>query len=152
MSQTTIDRPDSPDHEPGDGPSNDGSIALDTTPPARAGDPSTDERIDDLRREMGRHDVGIGVLLDALSTPDALAGRIALLAAGTDGEDGPTDAAGAFVTEAIVRSAQTHALDAADYLARNDAYNFFQQVGGLFMTGPTQMNVCDLRIVVVDQR
>jgi hydroxypyruvate reductase len=74
---------------------------------------------------------------------------IALLAAGTDGEDGPTDAAGAFVTQEIVRSARSHSLDARDYLAHNDAYNFFQQAGGLFITGATQTNVCDLRVAVV---
>jgi glycerate-2-kinase len=76
---------------------------------------------------------------------------IAMLAAGTDGEDGPTDAAGAFVTHDVAMSAQLHELDASDYLARNDAYNFFRQVGGSFITGPTQTNVCDLRILVVDQ-
>jgi hydroxypyruvate reductase len=75
---------------------------------------------------------------------------IALLAAGTDGEDGPTDAAGAFVTEAVVQSGRSRDLNPADYLARNDAYNFFRQTGGLFITGPTQTNVCDLRVVAVD--
>jgi len=76
---------------------------------------------------------------------------ITLLAAGTDGEDGPTDAAGAFVTEEIVRTARSQRLDPRDYLDRNDAYHFFQQTGGLFITGPTQTNVCDLRILVVDR-
>jgi hydroxypyruvate reductase len=76
---------------------------------------------------------------------------IALLSAGTDGEDGPTDAAGAFVTEEVLRAARLHAADPSFYLARNDAYNFFRQTGGLFITGPTQTNVCDLRVVVVDR-
>jgi glycerate-2-kinase len=74
---------------------------------------------------------------------------IALLSAGTDGEDGPTDAAGAFVTEDVVRAARRQQLDPQSYLARNDAYHFFHRTGGLFITGPTQTNVCDLRIVAV---
>jgi len=76
---------------------------------------------------------------------------IALLSAGTDGEDGPTNAAGAFVTGEIVRSACKHNLDPENFLARNDAYHFFAQTGGLFITGPTMTNVCDLRIVTVSQ-
>jgi glycerate 2-kinase len=75
--------------------------------------------------------------------------RIAFLSAGTDGEDGPTDAAGAFVTEDIIRSAGKQHLAPEDYLARNDAYHFFQKSGGLFITGPTHTNVCDLRVVAM---
>jgi hydroxypyruvate reductase len=76
---------------------------------------------------------------------------IALLSAGTDGEDGPTNAAGAFVTEGIVRAAHELGLSAADFLLRNDAYNYFNKSGGLFITGPTQTNVCDVRVVTVNQ-
>jgi glycerate-2-kinase len=74
---------------------------------------------------------------------------IALLSAGTDGEDGPTDAAGAVTTEDVITAARQRRLVPQDYLARNDAYSFFKQAGGLFVTGPTQTNVCDLRVVVV---
>jgi glycerate 2-kinase len=76
---------------------------------------------------------------------------IALLAAGTDGEDGPTDAAGAFVTSEIVQSAQQLRLKSDDYLTRNDAYMFFEKAGGLFKTGPTNTNVCDLRVVATQR-
>jgi glycerate 2-kinase len=76
---------------------------------------------------------------------------VALLAAGTDGEDGPTDAAGAFVAKDVVRSARQKGLNAQEYLSRNDAYHFFQAAGGLFITGPTQTNVCDLRVVLADR-
>jgi glycerate 2-kinase len=76
---------------------------------------------------------------------------IALLAAGTDGEDGPTDAAGAVVTPEIIAAARVRLLDANDYLRRNDAYHFFVAAGGLFKTGPTHTNVCDLRVIVVDR-
>lgn len=76
---------------------------------------------------------------------------VALLSAGTDGEDGPTDAAGAWVDNDVAERVARMGLDPADYLARNDAYSFFEQVGGLFKTGPTHTNVCDLRIVVVER-
>ena len=75
--------------------------------------------------------------------------NIAILSGGTDGEDGPTDAAGAFVTEEVVRAARERQLDPEDYLARNDAYDFFERSGGLFITGPTLTNVCDMRIIAV---
>jgi glycerate 2-kinase len=78
--------------------------------------------------------------------------QMAFLSAGTDGEDGPTDAAGAFVTEDVVAAAHSQHLGPEDYLARNDAYHFFEQAGGLFLTGPTQTNVCDLRVIAVDRR
>jgi glycerate 2-kinase len=77
--------------------------------------------------------------------------RICLLSGGTDGEDGPTDAAGAIVNEEVVRGAKSAQLDAHDYLERNDAYTFFQQAGGLLTTGPTHTNVCDLRVVLVQR-
>jgi hydroxypyruvate reductase len=74
---------------------------------------------------------------------------IALLAGGTDGEDGPTNAAGAFVTQEVVRAARSRQLAPAEFLARNDAYHFFDRAGGLYKTGPTRTNVCDLRIAAV---
>jgi hydroxypyruvate reductase len=76
---------------------------------------------------------------------------LALAAGGTDGEDGPTDAAGAFVDETIAQSARECGLDPHSYLRRNDAYHFFDQVDGLIKTGPTHTNVCDLRVVCVNQ-
>jgi len=76
---------------------------------------------------------------------------IALVSGGTDGEDGPTDAAGAFVSAEIVERAKELGLDPNDYLQRNDAYSFFDAANGLFKTGPTQTNVCDLRVVVTDR-
>jgi hydroxypyruvate reductase len=75
--------------------------------------------------------------------------NIALVSAGTDGEDGPTDAAGAIVDEEIIARANQLGLDAADYLKRNDAYRFFEPLGGLLKTGPTHTNVGDLRVVTV---
>jgi hydroxypyruvate reductase len=74
---------------------------------------------------------------------------VCLLSGGTDGEDGPTDAAGG-VIEALVREeARVRDLRPADFLAVNDAYPFLQRTGGLFVTGPTHTNVMDLRVAVV---
>lgn len=90
----------------------------------------------------------------ALAAIDVLADDprgIALLSGGTDGEDGPTDAAGAVVTPSLVAAAKERSLDWRNYLKRNDAYSFFDSLNGLIKTGPTHTNVCDLRVVVVDQ-
>ncbi|PQO31715.1 glycerate kinase [Blastopirellula marina] len=76
---------------------------------------------------------------------------IAILSGGTDGEDGPTDAAGAWMDAESFQAMQASGLDPAAYLARNDAYHFFQPLGRLIQTGPTHTNVCDVRVVVVDR-
>jgi hydroxypyruvate reductase len=85
------------------------------------------------------------------SKSEDIAAETVILSAGTDGEDGPTDAAGAFVDSEIIAEAQRRGLDPADYLRRNDAYHFFEPLGALIKTGPTHTNVCDLRIVLVDR-
>ncbi|MEM6797953.1 MAG: DUF4147 domain-containing protein [Planctomycetota bacterium] len=76
---------------------------------------------------------------------------VAILSGGTDGEDGPTDAAGAFIDQRVAAATREQGLDLADALRRNDAYTLFEACGGLLRTGPTNTNVCDLRVVVVDQ-
>jgi hydroxypyruvate reductase len=75
--------------------------------------------------------------------------EMALLSGGTDGEDGPTDAAGAYLDERVVELVRQEGLDPQDYLDRNDAYSFFTAVEALIKTGPTHTNVCDLRILLV---
>jgi glycerate-2-kinase len=77
--------------------------------------------------------------------------RLVLLSGGTDGEDGPTDAAGAFVDQSVAAEMQARGFDPADFLRRNDAYHFFEPLGALIKTGPTHTNVCDLRVVAVDR-
>ena len=77
------------------------------------------------------------------------ASGITLLSAGTDGIDGPTDAAGAFVDGMSAALARQMGLDPQDFLAENDSYNFFWKVGGLHVTGPTGTNVMDIQIVVI---
>jgi hydroxypyruvate reductase len=77
---------------------------------------------------------------------------IALLSGGTDGEDGPTDAAGAVLDAAVLAAARQKGLDPAAYLARNDAYHFFAPLEALVKTGPTHTNVCDVRVVLAQAK
>ena len=72
-----------------------------------------------------------------------------VLSVGTDGTDGPTDAAGAFADSTTLRRASVIGIDPLQYLSDNDSYNFFRKLGDLFITGPTNTNVMDLRIILV---
>jgi glycerate 2-kinase len=67
---------------------------------------------------------------------------------GTDGEDGPTDAAGAVADAVVVAAIDAQGLDPAAALARCDAYPVLAPTGGLIRTGPTGTNVADVRIVL----
>ena len=71
---------------------------------------------------------------------------VSVLSAGTDGTDGPTDAAGAFVDGSTVARARARGLDADDFLRRQDSYTFLDALGDLHRTGPTGTNVMDLAI------
>lgn len=75
---------------------------------------------------------------------------ITLLSAGTDGTDGLTDAAGAFIDGHTVQMAKAFGMDPQQYLENNDSYNFFKKIGGLFITGPTGTNVMDIQIVLIE--
>ena len=72
-----------------------------------------------------------------------------ILSLGTDGIDGPTDAAGAWADERTVKTAAALGLDPVAYLDDNDSYFFFKQTGNLIMTGPTGTNVMDLRLFLL---
>jgi len=72
------------------------------------------------------------------------------LFAGTDGVDGPTEAAGAFADETTTARASELGMDPAHYLAENDSFNFFQPLEDLFITGPTGTNVMDIAIILID--
>jgi len=76
-------------------------------------------------------------------------GPAVMLSAGTDGTDGPTDAAGALADDTTVSRAHAAGMDPHRYLNNNDAYPFFKALGDLVVTGPTDTNVMDLRIVLV---
>jgi hydroxypyruvate reductase/glycerate 2-kinase len=75
--------------------------------------------------------------------------RVTVLSGGTDGEDGPTDAAGAVADARTWEAAWTNHQDPGDALRRHDAYPFFDRVGGLIRTGLTGTNVMDVRVLLV---
>jgi hydroxypyruvate reductase len=75
--------------------------------------------------------------------------EVVVLSGGTDGTDGPTDAAGAIADGATLDRAERLGLDARRCLAENDSYRFFEALGDLLKTGPTGTNVMDLRLVLV---
>ncbi|KMY66551.1 glycerate kinase [Desulfocarbo indianensis] len=79
-----------------------------------------------------------------------LAGVLAL-SAGTDGTDGPTDAAGAQADGDTVSRAKELGLEPRRFLAGHDAYNFFEPLGDLLITGPTRTNVMDIRLMLIGQ-
>ena len=70
------------------------------------------------------------------------------LSGGTDGSDGPTDAAGAVADGRTLQRAREKEMDAAAFLARNDSYHFFDALGDLLRTGPTGTNVMDVRLML----
>ncbi len=72
------------------------------------------------------------------------------IAADTDGIDGTEDNAGAFVTPNTLARAAAAGLSAADFLARNDSYSYFQGIGDLLITGPTRTNVNDFRALLIE--
>jgi glycerate 2-kinase len=74
---------------------------------------------------------------------------VVVLSGGTDGTDGPTDAAGAIADGSTISRARLQGKDAREYLANNDSYTFFEPLGDLIKTGPTNTNVMDVRLVLV---
>lgn len=72
-----------------------------------------------------------------------------ILAAGTDGTDGPTPAAGAMIDAKSMEIAREKKLSPRRYLAENDSFSFFQQVGGHIITGPTHTNVMDVVVALI---
>ena len=90
----------------------------------------------------------------ALAAAIALEGQkhVVVLSGGTDGTDGPTDAAGAIADGNTVDRARKKGLDPLDHLGRNDAYPFFQSLSDLVITGPTRTNVMDVRIMLVTRK
>jgi hydroxypyruvate reductase len=74
--------------------------------------------------------------------------NVMLISLATDGDDGPTDAAGAIATGESARRAEEAGVDATDYLSRNDAYVYFEALGDLIKTGPSGTNVNDLIFLI----
>tara|TARA_B100000519_G_scaffold203390_1_gene226164 strand:+ start:6195 stop:7541 length:1347 start_codon:yes stop_codon:yes gene_type:complete len=107
-----------------------------------------------IRGKGGRNQqLVLAAIVDQLAhSPDIIRcmDHAVILSGGTDGEDGPTNAAGAFADQRLIERLQQHKPDAADHLHRNDAYTFFKLLDGLILCGPTHTNVCDLRVVLTD--
>ena len=86
----------------------------------------------------------LAAAMDVQGLPGAV-----ILSGGTDGTDGPTDAAGAIADGQTIARAARQGLDAAAFLARNDSYHFFEALEDLLKTGPTNTNVMDIRLLLV---
>jgi hydroxypyruvate reductase len=87
----------------------------------------------------------------ALAAAQAIDGleNMVVLSGGTDGTDGPTDAAGAIADGTTLERARENGLNPKDFLRRNDSYSFFQKLDDLVMTGPTRTNVMDIYMLLV---
>ncbi|MBX9581045.1 MAG: DUF4147 domain-containing protein [Gemmataceae bacterium] len=90
----------------------------------------------------------LAVLAKLAESPGDLGG-VTILSGGTDGEDGPTDAAGAVADAGTLARAAALGLSADDHLRRHDAYPFFDATGDLLRTGLTGTNVMDVRVILV---
>jgi hydroxypyruvate reductase len=81
---------------------------------------------------------------------DRVGPEVAAASAGTDGVDGPTDAAGAFVDTTTLARAREAGLVPEQYLADNNTYEFFRALGDLITIGPTNTNVGDIQVALID--
>jgi hydroxypyruvate reductase len=93
-------------------------------------------------------EMALAFLSEIASLPEAFQG-VLFASIATDGNDGPTDAAGAFASVNLAERAEQNNLNIIDYLSENDAYNFFDKIKGLIKTGPTNTNVCDIQVLLV---
>ena len=122
------------------------------SPPAcviSGGEPIVHLVTTDQPRKGGRNQEVAAAALEQL-WDDGLR-EIVVLAGGTDGEDGPTDAAGGVVDADVLASARRQDLHPAEFLAVNNTYPFLERTGGLLITGPTHTNVMDLRVALVGE-
>ena len=87
------------------------------------------------------------VLATALRLPQI--GKATIASMGTDGIDGPTDAAGAIADESTIARARKRGLDPTSYLENNDSYTFFKKLNDLIYTGPTGTNVGDIGVLLI---
>lgn len=92
-------------------------------------------------------EMALGVLAEIADRPESYRG-VTFLSFGTDGNDGPTDAAGGWASADLAQSADRTAIDAA--LKENDSYHLLESIGALVRTGPTNTNVCDIQVLLVE--
>lgn len=86
----------------------------------------------------------LAAALDLVDLPP----RVVVLSGGTDGNDGPTEAAGAVVDPFTVMRGKDAGVEGTEFLENNDSYHFFEQTRDLLMTGPTRTNVMDVRLIL----
>jgi hydroxypyruvate reductase len=94
--------------------------------------------------------MALTALQEMMKVNDEHSSSITFLSAGTDGTDGPTNAAGAVVDKETISIAIQKELKPDEYLKNNDAYNFFLQTNSLLKTGPTQTNVMDIVVALIN--
>ena len=114
------------------------------------GEPTVTLAPEERRGRGGRNQQLVLAAAERLLELDAKDG-IVVLSGGTDGEDGPTDAAGAIADGDLLHQAANQKIAVTDALARNDAYTYFDARQSLIRTGPTHTNVCDIRVAVVER-
>ncbi|MFW6339058.1 MAG: glycerate kinase type-2 family protein [Alkalispirochaetaceae bacterium] len=93
-------------------------------------------------------ELALTVLREMVRAPEAFSG-VSFASVGTDGNDGPTDSAGAWITGTIVEKAKADPEGVEQALRNNDAYPYLQSLGAHIMTGPTNTNVCDLQLLLI---
>jgi len=96
----------------------------------------------------GRNQQTVLAALAALESAGGWPAGLVIASIGTDGEDGPTDAAGAIADTTVADAIRRQRLDLANAVARCDAFPLLRAAGGLVFTGPTGTNVADVRIVL----
>ena len=72
-----------------------------------------------------------------------------LLSVGTDGIDGPTDAAGGIIDSNSIKKMKKSKLDINSYLENNDSYNYLADIDSLYVTGPSGTNVADIQLILI---
>ena len=97
----------------------------------------------------GRGGRNLELVLSAVETLATTGRAVVLASIGTDGIDGPTDAAGAFVDGTTLQRAHACQLDLDAALRANDSYTAFSRLGDLFRCGPTGTNVMDIKIALI---
>lgn len=95
-------------------------------------------------------EMALAFLAEIQNDPDGTR-NLHFLSAATDGNDGPTDAAGGFASHNVLQAAQTQGLSIQHFLSENNSYAFFDKAGYLYKTGPTNTNVCDLQMLIVTE-
>ena len=113
------------------------------------GEPVVELATTDRPRRGGRNQEVVLAAMEALWDDDWE--QLVFLSGGTDGEDGPTDAAGAFADAEVHANAKALELVPHDFLSINNSYEFFDKTGGLLKTGPTHTNVMDVRVALIDE-